>query len=181
MSTNKFGGQWLRDLNSDLEGSDRACAVLAGAILDDRLRLLLQAYLRPPKSKKTDRLLGRGGALESFAACIELSRRLNLIDEITRTSLNWVRDIRNDAAHKADFSFVDASVKAKVANILTALNLKVRAPFLLTKPYDTAKGNFVAGVVILVLGLETETKDTKRTSYIPNYDIGSVTFSESRA
>jgi len=181
MSTTNFGGQWLRDLNSDLEGSDRACAVLAGAILDDRLRLLLQAYFLPPKSKKTDRLLSRGGALESFASCIELSRRLNLIDEITRMSLDWVRDIRNDAAHKPDFSFMDAGVKAKVANILTALNLKARAPFLLTKPYDTAKGSFVAVVVILVLGLETETKETKRTSYIPSYAIENVTFSESRA
>ena len=42
-----IGGKWLDDLNQDLSGSERSCAVLAGAILDDRTSQSLQ-NLRSP-------------------------------------------------------------------------------------------------------------------------------------
>ncbi len=99
-----IGGPWLNQLNTELNASDRACAELAGAILDDRLLLLLKKFLLPVVHKGEDKLLGRGAPLESFAARIELARRLNLVAAEVSKSLDWARDIRNDAAHRERFS-----------------------------------------------------------------------------
>lgn len=79
-----IGGKWLQDLNDDLEGSDRACAVLAGAVVDDHLKTLLEKYLIPPDTNN-DKLLGRSSPIDSFAARIELARRLNLMIIQTKT------------------------------------------------------------------------------------------------
>jgi Domain of unknown function (DUF4145) len=166
MDSYTIGGKWLADLNADLSGSDRSCAVLAGAILDDRLNALLQNYLLPARNKNDDKLLGRSGSIESFSSRIELARRLNLITEESRKSLDWVREIRNDAAHKVDFNFDDSSVRDKVANTLRVLLLKERAPALLNAPYNTHKGQFVAAVVMLVAGLEIEIGETHRTTHV---------------
>jgi mannitol operon repressor len=102
--THTIGGKWLDDLNRDLTGSERSCAVLAGAILDDRLKTLLENYLLAPEQRE-DKLLGRSGSLGSFAARIELACRLNLISRKTRKALDWIRDIRNDASHETLFTF----------------------------------------------------------------------------
>jgi hypothetical protein len=134
MDSYTIGGKWLADLNADLSGSDRSCAVLSGAILDDRLKALLQKYLLSARNKRGDELLGRSGPIESFSSRIELARRLNLMSEESRKSLDWVREIRNDAAHNVDFNFDDNSVRDKVANILSVLSLRKRAPTLLNAP-----------------------------------------------
>ena len=88
MNSYTIGGKWLDDLNADLTGSDRACAVLAGAVVDDRLKTLLQKYLLPSRVENEDKLLGRSSPLESFSSRIELARRLNLVSEETRKSLD---------------------------------------------------------------------------------------------
>jgi hypothetical protein len=176
MNTHEFGGKWLADLNDDLRGSDRSCAVLAGAVLDDRVKQLLLAYLLPPKKQTEDRLLGRSGALESFSSRIELSGRLNLITENTRKALDWVRDIRNEAAHNSTFAFGDSSNHDRVTNIVKALELKKRAPDLLKPPYEGPKGEFVAAVVVLMTGLELETLEMKRTAHQPIDAVNTATF-----
>ncbi len=162
-----IGGKWLDDLNADMSGSDRSCAVLAGAILDDRLLDLLSNYLLPPTKKSEDKLLGRGGGVESFTARIELAKRLNLITVPLAKSLDWVRQVRNDAAHNADFSFGGRSVQSKVNNIIVTLGLSKRAAALLKPPYSGTKGNFVASIVLLSAFLQIESAETKRTSYLP--------------
>jgi hypothetical protein len=177
VDNNIFGGKWLSDLNADLHGSDRSCAVLAGALLDEQVRSLLLAYLLPPDKKNEDRLLGRSGALESFSSRIELSCRLNLITEDTRIALNWVREIRNDASHKPDFSFNEDAIRSRVENIIDMLDLKKRAPDMFLTPYDSRKGAFVAAVTILISGLQLEVIETQRTSHQPNDAMNTATFS----
>lgn len=167
MNTYKIGGQWLKDLNSDLKGSDRSCAVLAGAILDERLKLLLQTYLLPVKNGDDDKLLGRSRPIDSFSARIELSQRLYLISNDTRRSLDWIRDIRNEAAHDTDFDFNKSSVKDKIANIIRVLALKEKSPTLLTASYDSHKGNFVAAIIMLTACLDIEIGETHRTTHTP--------------
>ena len=167
MNSYTIGGKWLDDLNAELSGSDRACAVLAGAVVDDRLKTLLQKYLLPPRVKSSDKLLGRSSPLESFSSRIELAQRLNLITEETRKSLDWVRDIRNDAAHKGDFSFDSDAIRDRVNNILMAMRLSERAPSLLRPPYDLPKGRFVAAMVVLVGGLDVEIGETVQTQHVP--------------
>ena len=176
MDAQKIEGKWLTDLNADLSGSDRSCAVLAGAILDDRLSQVLTAYLLPSDRKGEDKLLGRGGIIEAFAARIELARRLNLLNPPMAKLLDWVREIRNDAAHKADFSFESDSVRNKVENIVSTLAIKERSPHYLTTPYIGAKGHFVASTVLLVGFLQIEAAETRRTSHQPISVIENFTF-----
>jgi len=162
-----IGGKWLNDLNAELSGSDRACAVLAGAILDDRLKTLFERFLKPARNPKSDKLLGRSGAIESFSIRIELASRLTLISESMRLALDVVREIRNDAAHLSDFSFDDDSVKDRVANLMAAHSFQTRAADDLTTPYDTNKGQFVFAVAMLVGALELETREVSRINLQP--------------
>ncbi|MBI4844333.1 MAG: DUF4145 domain-containing protein [Nitrospirae bacterium] len=178
-STNSYRieGQWLNDLEADFSGSDRACAVLGGAIADDYVKMLLKKYLLPPQEKKKDKLLDRSSPLESFASRIELARRLNLITKETRKSLDWVRDIRNDAAHETDFSFSNDSAKDRVSNILQAMKLKEKKCPLLLSPYDTPKGQFIAAVIMLVACLNIEIGETTQTQHEPTDAISNASFS----
>ena len=179
MSKLKFGGKWLDDLNQELRGSDRACAVLAGAILDERLKTLISTYLLPAKNKKQDKLLGRSSPLESFSSRIELARRLNLISEEKRKALDWVRDIRNDAAHVPDFAIDNDSYRDKIENLIKELNIKEKAPDLLVEPYNGVKGNFVAVIIMLTISLEIEIKETNQTKHEPTNAISNFTFKDS--
>ena len=167
MATSSVGTPWLAQLNADLRGSDRACAVLAGAILDERLLQLIAKALLPSGRKGDDRLLGRGGALESFAVRIELCRRLNLVASEVSRSLDWLREIRNDAAHRELFTFEDSSTKDRVNNIVGALELRARGPGLLSPPYDDTKGNFVASVAMLVTRVQLEAETLKPIHHEP--------------
>ena len=162
-----IGGKWLDDLNADLTGSDRSCAVLAGAILDDRLLRLLQAYLLPPAKSSEDRLFGRGRPLDTFAARIELARRLNLVEPFVAKALDYIRDIRNLAAHKPDFAFNQDEVASKVCNVIEKLRLRERASDMLRKPYTGTKGEFLVAVTLLVAHIEIETGETKLTEHKP--------------
>ncbi|MGD2119705.1 MAG: hypothetical protein PVG66_15210 [Chromatiales bacterium] len=135
--------------------------------MDDRLKQLISAYLAPPNSKKNDRLLGRGGALESFSSRIELARRLSLVVPEVSKSLDWVRDIRNDAAHREEFSFGENRVRDLTVNIVAALELKERAPNLLSEPYNSIKGNFIACVAILEARITLEKESLSGPSHIP--------------
>jgi hypothetical protein len=167
MSDPLISGQWLQQLNAELSGSDRACAVLAGAVLDDRLMQLLERFLLPPIKKSEDRLLGRGGALDSFSARIELARRLNLVANEISKSLDWVREIRNDAAHREQFSFQDSKNRDRVDNIIGALELTARGPGLLVGRYASPKGHFIACTAMLVARLHIETTSVKGPLHEP--------------
>lgn len=87
--------------------SDRACAVLGGALLETKLKELFLRRLSGPDSAK---LLN--GALGSFGTRIQVARALSWIDEFVQHDLERVQKIRNRFAHEADhtLSFSDATV-----------------------------------------------------------------------
>ena len=180
MKTHTFGGKWIDDLNLELQGSDRACAILSGAILDERLKELIKKYLLPSSNTKNDRLLGRSAPIESFSSRIELAQRLNLISAKTSTSLNWVRDIRNAAAHQEEFSLENDSYKDKISNLISELKIKEKAPSLLKEPYDKLKGNFISVIIILTISLELEEKETKQTSHQPTDALSHFSMSDKK-
>jgi hypothetical protein len=162
-----IGGKWLDDLRAELQGSDRACAVLAGAILDDRLKALLAGYLLPPQVEREDRLLGRSGAVESFSARIELAYRLGLVSAATRRSLDWTRDIRNDAAHQPEFGFDIDSVRDRVQNLASLIRLNDIVPEGVRSEFgESAKGRFVLSVMMLAAALQIEAGESGRTKHV---------------
>jgi DNA-binding MltR family transcriptional regulator len=99
--------------------SDRACAILAAAALDESLRRLLQKYLVPAPGR-TDALLdGANAPLSSFSAKIDAAFRLGLVSEQFARDLHLIRKIRNDFAHDLEKStFSDAAVADRVKELV---------------------------------------------------------------
>ncbi|WP_098743521.1 MltR family transcriptional regulator [Paenibacillus sp. EZ-K15] len=93
--------------------SDRGCALLAVAFLDNLIQKLLQKYFIDNK-QVVDNIFTGTGALSSFSSRIELAYLLGLISPDTRRDLNLLRKIRNEFAHSMEIlSFQDQRIEAR--------------------------------------------------------------------
>jgi DNA-binding MltR family transcriptional regulator len=101
--------------------SDRACAVLGAALIDERLKQLFDRRLHFSKNE----LLHYSGVLGSFSSRITVARALAWISEDVHFDLNQIRDIRNKFAHNADheLSFADQSTADKCRTLKVAQTL----------------------------------------------------------
>jgi DNA-binding MltR family transcriptional regulator len=113
--------------------SDRACAVLAGALLDSLLEQLMREAMIPGSSQE---LFRAQGPLGSFAAKTDLALALGLISQEDHRELTLVRRIRNDFAHHLDhdLDFTTASIADRVRalqlpRIITEYNHRLQKPF----------------------------------------------------
>lgn len=98
---NDIAGQWSDHYeNSITKESPRAKVILSACYLDELLRELIEISLKPKKQKNDNLLDGPQAPLSSFSSKIELTNRLNLISNDVATSLNLIRKIRNEFAHK---------------------------------------------------------------------------------
>ena len=138
--------------------------------------MLLNAHLLPPARLSEDRLLGRGAPVESFGTRIELARRLNLLNPEVSKSLDWMRDIRNDASHRQKFSFSENSVKDRVDNVIAALDLKTIIHDDFSERYRSPKGKFIACTLVLIARIQIETSAVQRASHEPSTNTR-ITFS----
>lgn len=99
--------------------SDRACAILAAAALDESLRRLLKKFLVPASGRADALLEGASAPLSSFSARIEAAFRLGLVSERFARDLQLIRKIRNDFAHDLEKStFADAAVADRVNELV---------------------------------------------------------------
>ncbi len=140
---NAFSGPFRKE-------SDRACAVLGVAFIDERLKGLFDRRLHYSNSS----LLAHNGALGSFSSRIAVARALCWISDDVRYDLDQVRDIRNRFAHNADheLSFADQSIAdkcrtLKVAGTLIAANETLAAgpPVLFSSGAIRAMGSIFQG------------------------------------
>jgi hypothetical protein len=94
----------IEALEQELYGaSDRATAVMYGAIVENGLQHLLETEIRPDLNSK-DR---------SFASKTAMAYALKLIGPISRADLNLIRILRNEFAHsRKPFGFDAPEVKA---------------------------------------------------------------------
>lgn len=81
--------------------TDRACAILAGVLLDGLLENLLRKNMLP---STTNELFSGYGPLSSFSAKIDVSYYFGLISRGEHTELHRIRRIRNEFAHSLDAS-----------------------------------------------------------------------------
>ena len=98
--------------------TDRGAAILAAAMLDQKLKTVLQDYLIEGKS--TDFLFkGPNAPLGSFSSRQHLAYSLGLISEYEYNDCEIVRKIRNDFAHKfeLEFSFNDKRISDLCLNL----------------------------------------------------------------
>lgn len=81
-----------------IEESDRGCALMAVAFIDELLIELLKAYFIEDEAL-TKRLLSSSGSLSSFSSRIDMAYALGLMSKNIVHDLNILRKIRNDFAH----------------------------------------------------------------------------------
>lgn len=82
------------------EETDRGCALMAAAHLDDRLGELLTSYfVDDPKVAKD--LLGQSRPLGTFSARIDVAYSVGLLSRDEHKALHLIRKIRNDFGHVA--------------------------------------------------------------------------------
>lgn len=124
---NEFSGPFRAE-------TDRACAVLGAALLDEKLKNLFERRLQYAKKK----LLDHSGILGSFASRITVARSLMWIAEDVRFDLDQIRDIRNKFAHNADhkLSFSNQSIAAKCGTLRVAQTLLEAQEALASRPPD---------------------------------------------
>ena len=112
--------------------SDRACAVLGAALIDERLKQLFDRRLH----YSNEALLLHSGVLGSFSSRISVARALTWITDDVRFDLDQIRDIRNKFAHNADheLSFEDQSIADRCKTLNVAQTLVDAHEALATRP-----------------------------------------------
>jgi DNA-binding MltR family transcriptional regulator len=91
--------------------TDGGVAVLAAAVLEDLLELVIQKRLIELSSDRREALFGRMAPLSTFSAKIELGFAIGLYDERLRKPLDMIRDVRNKFAHRMEaLSFDDPKI-----------------------------------------------------------------------
>ena len=97
-----FRTDW-RPFTVELEQqTPRGAAIVAAAVLEDLLALVIQRRLIELSSKRTEALFGKMAPLSTFSAKIEMGFALGLYGEDGRAYLDLIRDVRNKFAHKFD-------------------------------------------------------------------------------
>jgi DNA-binding MltR family transcriptional regulator len=103
--------EWLEEFQGE---SDRACAVLGPAFLDEQLRALLEAFLVNDPGRVPDLFEGAAGPLASFSARIGMSYALGFLAPSEMRDVDLIRKIRNDFAHELHgVSFQSSSVASR--------------------------------------------------------------------
>lgn len=101
--------------------SDRGLVLIAAAMLEENLELLLRSFMR--KNKKIEDKVLRplfcsDGPLGSFAAKTRICYAMKLIDDATFDDLSNIRYIRNDFAHSyAEAKLEVGSVRHRIGNL----------------------------------------------------------------
>lgn len=98
------------------EGSDRAAAVVGGALIEEILSRMLRDFLRGDK-KELDEMFGISSPLGTFSAKIKAGYFLGRYDSVIRKDLDYVRKIRNEFAHELSATFEAQKVRSLCFNL----------------------------------------------------------------
>ncbi|SOE81976.1 Mannitol repressor [Caballeronia arationis] len=98
--------------------SDRGCALMAAAYLDDHLKILFDHILVDDR-KYRKRVLDMNGALGTFSARIDMAYLLGMIPKNAQSDLHRLRNIRNQFAHVAGpITFEDPTIASLCGQLM---------------------------------------------------------------
>ncbi len=92
--------QWQEWMDEFQGESDRACAVLGAAFLDEHLRALLEAFFVDDRKRAAALLQGGSAPLATLASRAALAYALGLLSPSEIHDLQLIRSIRNAFAHQ---------------------------------------------------------------------------------
>src|SRR5260221_7208201 len=96
----------LRQVKDEMDGSDRAVAVVGGAFVEEQLTLLLKSRM-VKNEKVTKEIFGRGRAFSDFGAKVDFGYLNGLYSGRAYKELNTIIRIRNDFAHQLELNSFD--------------------------------------------------------------------------
>lgn len=142
--TMKQAAHWDDVFREEFEKeSERACVILATAMLDQALEAILKARLVPISSPKDELLEDVYAPISSFSARINLAHRIGLISVKFSRDLHIIRDIRNDFAHDIrGCTFDNDSVRNRVLALVRSSGIVERCPRSRRSFIEGARGNF---------------------------------------
>lgn len=133
----------LLDEEFEKEESDRACVIVAVAMLDHALETLLKACLAPASSSEDELLEAIYAPISTFSARIDLTYRVGLISPQLRRDLHIIRKIRNDFAHNiTSCDFDDSSVRGRIVELNRSSPMIDSLPELRKKFVKGCRGDF---------------------------------------
>jgi DNA-binding MltR family transcriptional regulator len=136
--------------------SDRGCALVAAAHLDERLGTLLSRSM--VSDQASQRLLQDRGPLATFAARIDLAHALGLIGPDVRHDFHIVRKVRNAFAHELKtHTFETAEIVARCETLTSPRGIE-------TTMAPTARNRFIAAAAILQSVIEVRLMSLRRPS-----------------
>jgi DNA-binding MltR family transcriptional regulator len=104
---------FLKELKSQ---TDRGTAIIAAAVLDDLLQILLTARFVELSGERHDGLFKKTGApLSSFSSKIEVCFAVGLLSNEARLAMHLIREVRNEFAHRIEqITFDHPNVATKI-------------------------------------------------------------------
>jgi DNA-binding MltR family transcriptional regulator len=160
--------------SQDLEGffkefqseSDRATAILGAALLDEKLRQLLEAFFVDDQ-EQTRLLLDNEQPIGPFGARIRLSYCLGLLPAEDQVKLVLIKDIRNRFAHQLHgLTFASLGVAAHCEKLRGFLDY----PPEVAELYDTPRKVFLSAVSSLSLALWAYVTPTQKRRKVPKWE-----------
>lgn len=139
-----FPGHWEDVLTQEFEReSDRASVILAAALLDSALEILLKARLVPSATANDSLMDGAYAPVSNYSARIDLAYRMGLISAKFARDLHLVRKIRNNFAHNiSGASFEDSGVRSRVQELRRSCVFFDKHPWLRDQFPNTPRGDF---------------------------------------
>lgn len=143
--------------------SDRASVILASAMIEKSLEMMIKAKLIPSLSKKDELFDTPYAPLSNFKAMIELAYRIGLISSNLYRDLNIIRDIRNDFAHDIEgCSFENSRVKNRVCELMKSSTIAGRHPDWRGKFFPRGpRGDFEMTISWILWNLSEELANTQ--------------------
>ena len=179
---NNARSYWNDVLHDEFKGeSDRACVILATALLDTALENLLRTYMAPCPSNRDPLFDGANAPLATFSSRIDIAYRLGLVSSTFCRDLHLIRRIRNNFAHDVSgCAFEDSSVRDRVQELAKSSKCNLLDSTWRDLFPDSPKGNFkfiVGWMQWLVRGLTEKVKSIEHAEEEWGYkgDWGSLT------
>jgi len=149
--------------------SDRSCALILAANLDNRLRELLGAFFIDVSSSYENQVFEGNGCLSTFSSRISLCYMLGLIADNEHHDLNLIKKIRNYFAHEEHgWGFNTQEIKDRCRAfrmIQEAKKLRPEIEIDLDNPRDVFQ---ISAASLTMLLLHKTKKAKKEKRFTPN-------------
>lgn len=150
--------EFRKTLNSE---TDRGCALMAAAYIDEKLGELLKSYLvDDPKIIK--RMFDFNGPFGTFSSRIDSTYSLGLLPGNVHKDIHLLRKIRNDFAHvSSPLTFDDEPISSRCRELHLDGKDNTSRP----------RGKFTRAMMAALGVIEVSTQQLKRRSAMPDHDI----------